>query len=241
MVKPHLSVFVCLQGEQLRGFLQLQVFHPLPGLLAGVLSVHRGHRAAVLHKILDSEYRRAPRPLRVVDAAEDADSATHRSPPLHPLIWLCMVLTSPLFPLPSLTLHPPTSLFPLSVIPGPHTLTLCSLISPSAIGNVRHATHAVPKHLLFFLFILAALFWRYVPISSLCRFFSRCSFCLHPLSLISIPLRPTWLVLLYWFLHAFSCPTCSLLVLLTAFVSVCTKALPEEIGRELPKGNTADL
>lgn len=59
MVKPHLSVFVCLQGEQLCGFLQLQVFHPLPGLLAGVLSVHRGHRAAVLHKILDSEYRRA--------------------------------------------------------------------------------------------------------------------------------------------------------------------------------------
>lgn len=34
-------------------------------------------------------------------------------------------------------------------------------------------------------------------------------------------------------------PTCSLLVLLTCVVSICTKALPEEIGRELPKGNAA--
>lgn len=51
----HISVIVHLQGEQLCGILQLQVFHPLPGLLFGVLFVHRSHRVAVFHQILDSE------------------------------------------------------------------------------------------------------------------------------------------------------------------------------------------
>lgn len=43
------------QGEQLCRFLQLQVLHPVPGLLAALLPVHRCHRAAVLHQFLDSE------------------------------------------------------------------------------------------------------------------------------------------------------------------------------------------
>lgn len=66
--------FARLQGQQLRGLLQLQVLHPLPGLLAGVLPIYRRHRAAVLHQILDSECCRASR--HVVDGiAEDADWA----------------------------------------------------------------------------------------------------------------------------------------------------------------------
>lgn len=48
-----LSLF--LQGEQLRGLLQLQVLHPLLGLLAALLLVHRSHRAAVFHQVLDRE------------------------------------------------------------------------------------------------------------------------------------------------------------------------------------------
>lgn len=55
VARTNLCPSVRVQGEQLRRILQLQVLHPLPGLLAGVLSVHRSHRAAVFHKVLDSE------------------------------------------------------------------------------------------------------------------------------------------------------------------------------------------
>ncbi|KAF4075634.1 hypothetical protein AMELA_G00221120 [Ameiurus melas] len=41
-------------GEQLCRVLQLQVLHPVPGLLAAVLPVHRCHGSAVLHQVLDT-------------------------------------------------------------------------------------------------------------------------------------------------------------------------------------------
>lgn len=104
-----LSASARLQGQQLRGLLQLQVLHPLPGLLAGVLPIHCRHRAAVLHQILDSECCRTAR--HVTDGgAKDADWAVDWSPAMHPLVWLCMVLTSPLFSLPLPALGPPRPL-----------------------------------------------------------------------------------------------------------------------------------
>lgn len=120
----NLSVSVRPQGEQLRGLLQLQVLHPLPGLLTGVLSVHRSHRAAVLHQILDSEC--CVSPLRVVDGgAEDADWAPGRSPALHPLVWSCMALTSPLFFTDSLS----------SLLLTLQPLCFPSLLSPPALSH----------------------------------------------------------------------------------------------------------
>lgn len=79
-------VIVHLQGEQLRGILQLQVFHPLPGLLAGVLSVHRSHRVAVFHQILDGESRRALR--HAANSAGDADLFARGSTDKHPVEWV---------------------------------------------------------------------------------------------------------------------------------------------------------
>lgn len=71
-----------LQGEQLRGILQLQVFHPLPGLLAVVLFVHRSHRVAVFRQILDGEL------LRAANSAGDADLFAHGSTDEHPVEWV---------------------------------------------------------------------------------------------------------------------------------------------------------
>lgn len=79
-------VIVHPQGEQLCGILQLQVFHPLPGLLAGVLFVHRGHRVTVFHQILDGEWRRVSR--HAAERAGDADVFARGSTDEHPFEWL---------------------------------------------------------------------------------------------------------------------------------------------------------
>lgn len=72
-----------LQGEQLRGVLQLQVLHPLPGLLAGVLSVHRSHRVAVFHQILDGESQQTAQEMRVgLHAAARTDGRMALTSPL---------------------------------------------------------------------------------------------------------------------------------------------------------------
>lgn len=124
------------QGEQLRGLLQLQVLHPLPGLLAGVLPVHCRHRAAVLHQILDSECSRGVGPpLRAADAEPGSGLKPGSA------FGLLVRGAAPRYPTATATataLNPPTSLLPLSAIPaGSLTLGLCSLSSPSAIGTHR--------------------------------------------------------------------------------------------------------
>lgn len=115
-----------LQGEQLRGILQLQVFHPLPGLLAAVLLIHRSHRVAVFHQVLDGRWQRALR------QAEDADLLAHGSTFEHPLEWVVHGADlSPCF----LSPFPSSALQTLLVLPlcyprrSSCTLGLCSPIS----------------------------------------------------------------------------------------------------------------
>lgn len=127
-----------LQGEQLRGILQLQVFHPLPGLLTGVLCVHRSHRAAVFHQILDGESHRALR--HAANSPGDADLFAHGSTDEHPVEWVVHGSDlSPCFLSPFPSSSPPS--FCPSVIPCSCTLGLCSLNSAYRYRQ-HHSRHS---------------------------------------------------------------------------------------------------
>lgn len=160
--------------------------------------------------------------------------------------WPLLCWAAPLFS--SVLSHPSPSdptLFPLLLSPvlthwvivlSPLSfLSLSPLSEPSVTPLMRPQT---ALSFLFFSFVAVPLWFPFLSV-----FLSYCflySGHIHPLS--SLPCHSTWTWLC---LQISKCsptpPACSLLVLLTSVVSVCTKALPEEIGRELPKGNRAVL
>lgn len=127
----------CLQGEQLCWLLQLQVLHPVPGLLAGVLFVHRRHSSAVFHQVLDGEWTLS---LSVWGLAEVVCA------------WCCPLSScaAPLSALSSLTLHLLTPLFLLY-----HILDHCSLILLFSITCTTHALVHTSSH--FSSFVLSKL------------------------------------------------------------------------------------
>lgn len=127
---------------------------------------------------------------------------------------LCVALTSPLVV--SVPSCPPPSLPPSfcpSVIPRSCTLGLCSLNSAYRYQRhqSRHSGRGPPFTFSFCVYNCFDLLVSPNPP------FVKC-----------LPANSEWLPPL---------PTCSLQPLLTSLVSVCAKALPEEIGRELSEGN----
>lgn len=131
---------------------------------------------------------------------------------------LCMALTSPLV-FSVISCPPPSSppLFCPSVIPCSCTLGLCSLNSAYRYRQHQSCHSGCGPPFTF----------------SFC-IYNCCDFLVSPnLTLVKrLPANSEWLPPL---------PACSLWPLLTSLVSVCAKALPEEIGRELSEGNPPGL